>query len=139
MAPETLLELSNATLTHPQSTCAPRNDISLLLVRLQPLDARLTCVDVSLARLDAMQALLVTPAVCQMNPVHALLPYLHNITFTIILPPTTRYRKRSLSLQSSDQNFLRISYVTSCRLLMYTSNLRHGRRSKNHFFRIQEG
>lgn len=131
MALETL---SDATLTRPQSTCPPPNDMPLLLVRLQPLDARLTCVDVNLARSDAMLALLVTPTVCQMNPVHTLLPYLHTIYFTIILPPTTRYCKRCLSLQSSDQNFVRISYVTRCRLLMYRSNLRHGRRFKNHFF-----
>jgi hypothetical protein len=50
MAPETSLEMSDATLTHPQPTCAPLNDMPLLLVRIQALDARLTCLDVSHAR-----------------------------------------------------------------------------------------
>jgi hypothetical protein len=54
------------------------------------------------------------PILCQMSPVHTLIPCLFKIHFNIILPPTTRSPNKSLSFWFSDLKFYMICLSLPC-------------------------
>jgi hypothetical protein len=56
------------------------------------------------------------PDQCQLNPIHALLPYFLKIHYNIILSSTPRAYKWSLPLMLSNQNTVYTSHLPQCSL-----------------------